>query len=395
MHPQELRIQDFTYNLPDERIAHHPLEERDASKLLVYRRGEPIQTNPFRSLATCLDSDSVLVFNNTKVIHARLLFAGGNGARIEVFCLEPIEDSGLWIWRCMVGNAKRWKPDEVLHLEQEDMRIAARLVGREEDLFIVAFELKSAVPNGFDVVLEQLGKIPLPPYIKRQAGEADQARYQTVYAQHKGSVAAPTAGLHFTERVLSDLDASGIKRMEVTLHVGAGTFAPVKAETMAGHIMHQERISVPRTFFEELEKQPHARLVAVGTTSLRTMETLYWCGVKVAQNPGALLSQTCVHQWEPYEINGGITWREAYAALHNYLKSNGLDVLEGQTQLLIAPGYSIKTASGLITNFHQPNSTLLLLVAACIGDDWRNVYEYALHNDYRFLSYGDSSLLWF
>jgi S-adenosylmethionine:tRNA ribosyltransferase-isomerase len=395
MHPQELRIQDFTYNLPDERIAHHPLEERDASKLLVYRRGEPIQTNPFRSLATCLDSDSVLVFNNTKVIHARLLFAGGNGARIEVFCLEPIEDSGLWIWRCMVGNAKRWKPNEVLHLEQEDMRIAARLVGREEDLFIVAFELKSAVPTGFDVVLEQLGKIPLPPYIKRQAGEADQARYQTVYAQHKGSVAAPTAGLHFTERVLSDLDASGIKRMEVTLHVGAGTFAPVKAETMAGHIMHQERISVPRTFFEELEKQPHARLVAVGTTSLRTLETLYWCGVKVAQNPGALLSQTCVHQWEPYEINGGITWREAYAALHNYLKSNGLDVLEGQTQLLIAPGYSIKTASGLITNFHQPNSTLLLLVAACIGDDWRNVYEYALHNDYRFLSYGDSSLLWF
>lgn len=395
MNPQELRIQDFTYTLPDDRIAHHPLEERDASKLLVYRRGEPMQTAPFRSLATCLNDQSVLVFNNTKVIHARLLFTGANGARIEVFCLEPVEQSGLWIWRCMVGNAKRWKPDEDLELEQQGIRLRARQIAREDDVFIVSFELQSAMPLGFDVVLEQLGKVPLPPYIKRQAAEADSARYQTVYAQHKGSVAAPTAGLHFTDRVLSDLDASGIKRMEVTLHVGAGTFAPVKSETMAGHIMHQERISVMRTFFEDLENQPNARLVAVGTTSLRTLETLYWCGVKVAQDPGAHLSQTLVNQWEPYELNAHISWKEAFAALHNYMKRNGLDAIEGQTQLLIAPGYSIKTASGLITNFHQPNSTLLLLVSACIGDDWRKVYDFALQNNYRFLSYGDSSLLWF
>ncbi len=389
----DIHIKDFSYELPDDRIAKYPLAERDTSKLLVYNKGN-ISHDIFRNLTAYLPQGALMVYNNTRVIQARLFFQKESGARIEVFLLEPhaprdyeqiFQARGMCEWKCLVGNSKKWKTG-ALRLctasENDDIDLQVERV----DDSVCRFSWKGDM--SFAELLERVGELPIPPYLNRHSEPNDKITYQTVYARIKGSVAAPTAGLHFTDRVLRDIDALGIEREEVTLHVGAGTFKPVKSETISGHEMHSEFISVKRSSIERLIAHG-GRAVAVGTTSVRTLESLYYLGVR-AYNHQPL---TEVEQWEPYETSPSLTAVEALEALLAWMDENGLDVLHTSTRIIIVPGYSYHIVERLITNFHQPQSTLLLLVSALIGNDWHKVYDYALSHEFRFLSYGDSSIL--
>jgi S-adenosylmethionine:tRNA ribosyltransferase-isomerase len=402
-HPSELAISDYTYQLPDERIAKYPLSERDTSKLLVYQDGDITQKS-FKDLPTLLQPNDCLVFNDTRVIHARIHFQRQTGAHFEVLCLEPLEPAEVseafycrksTVWRAMVGNAKRWKIGELLarsiESENGNYQLKAELCRKEADTYVVCFSWDSELT--FAEVLDDAGILPLPPYLNRHTEPEDEERYQTVYAQADGSVAAPTAGLHFTQRVFDDLKKQQVQSLFVTLHVGAGTFKPVKSATMQGHEMHKERILVSVNAIEKMRStSADKRIIAVGTTSLRTIESIYWFGVKLLA--GHEMKDFSVGQWEPYELaNETVAVSAALDAVVEWMRKNEQRYLNGYTQLLIAPGYRIRMADALITNFHQPQSTLLLLVAALIGPDWRRVYDHALQHDFRFLSFGDSSIL--
>lgn len=404
--PQQIAITDYTYELPNDRIAHFPLPERDASKLLVYRNGQ-ITESIYQQIAGELPEGCVLVFNNTKVINARMVFTKPTGGAIEIFCLEPagaiteyttvMNQKGSAAWQCLIGGIGKWKGgplEKRLQVQGQTVLLQARLAAKLPDAWEVQFSWEPAHLSFAEIILAA-GDVPLPPYIKRSATLTDDERYQTIFAQWEGSVAAPTAGLHFTEGIFEKLAQRNIDRAFVTLHVGAGTFKPVKAATMQEHIMHAEWIDVPASTIASLMTALHRGIVAVGTTSLRTLESLYWMGAKVWLQPD--LPQLQLQQWDVYQAplnTAAPSPEEALTALLHWLQRNHLDRLFTQTQLLIAPGYTFKMVKGLVTNFHQPQSTLLLLVAAAIGDDWRKVYQYALENDFRFLSYGDGSLLW-
>lgn len=405
-HPGLLAIKDFTYELPDDRIAQYPLPERDASRLLIYRDGN-ITEKIFGQLSEEIPEQSLLVFNNTRVVRARLLLQRTSGATVEIFCTDAADNAVDFIRllgtkkevyiRAFVGNGKRWKDDETLQLKiksgGQEIILKAMRAGIANDQSIVRLSWEPAELT-FAEVLDAAGKIPLPPYMDREEEAIDEERYQTVYAKYNGSVAAPTAGLHFTDVVLKSLAAKNILSGNVTLHVGAGTFKPVKAGEMSGHEMHREQVSVPRELVEKILAQKNAPVVAVGTTALRTIESLYWFGKQIITQPGRHFENLFVGQWEPYENTPDIPVPVALRAILDWMRENKHEELRGFTQILIAPGYEFKIANGLITNFHQPQSTLLLLVSAFIGDDYKRVYQYALENGFRFLSYGDSSLLW-
>lgn len=407
MHPKNLSISDFTYNLPTERIAKFPLKERDESKLLVYKNGE-ITTSTYQHLDEFLPGETLLVFNNTKVVEARLLFQKPTGGVIEIFCLEPDDkyadittamlQKGKVTWKCLIGGASKWKHGMVLKKvvsrDEGEVILEAAIANRLADCFIIEMTWQPTTLSFADVS-HIAGFIPLPPYLHRDAEEEDKSRYQTIYAKYDGSVAAPTAGLHFTERIFDKLSAKNIKNEFVTLHVGAGTFKPVKSEKMDEHEMHAEFIEVSAEAIQNLINHSDKTIVAVGTTSLRTIESLYWMGVKLISQPNARIAEISVQQWDSYEIqNNDISAKDALISLHTWLVKNQLTRLITKTQILIAPGYSLKVAKGIITNFHQPQSTLLLLIAAIVGNEWKKIYEYALNNDFRFLSYGDGCLLW-
>lgn len=398
--PQEISIADFSYELLEEKIAQFPLKIRDQSKLLVYR-GRNIQSEEFSNLNLFLPEKSLLVFNNSKVIQARLLFKTSSGAQVEIFCLEPhfnentFED-GKADWKCFVGKAKKWKDpvlsNEVIY-EGKSVILTAKQLFTEKDYFVIRFEWKP-IELEFDAILGIMGFLPLPPYMNRDATEEDKKRYQTIYAKYDGSVAAPTAGLHFTDNVFEKLATKNIESAFVTLHVGAGTFKPVKSKTMADHPMHDERVVVSKQTIELLLTH-FENITAVGTTSMRTLESLYWLGVKLATLEDTINNQFIIEQWFPYE-NQEIQALDPKIALQSilkYLENKNLEQISFRTFILIAPGYPFKIVNRLITNFHQPESTLILLVAAFIGEDWKKVYQFALNQDYRFLSYGDSSLL--
>ena len=392
---KQINISDYNYELPDERIAKFPLEKRDSSKLLTYVSGN-VSTNVFSSLPEILPANSCLVFNNTRVIQARLEFFKSTGSRIEIFCLEPQEPSSYelslsstqsCVWKCMIGNLKKWK-GEVLKKEvgADNLVLEAERLETNGNTSYIKFSWNNGV--SFAEVLDLLGELPIPPYLNRKTQESDKTTYQTVYSKVKGSVAAPTAGLHFTPEVISALHDKGIKTMELTLHVGAGTFQPVKAEEIGGHAMHAEKVEVSKEFIKNLIENL-GNIVAVGTTSVRTLESLYYLGVQLHNGDTSLL----VNQWEPYESEKVLSARESLEAILNYMEKTQSNILYATTQIMIVPGYKFNIVNVLITNFHQPKSTLLLLLAAFVGEKWRELYEYALNNDYRFLSYGDSSVL--
>lgn len=402
METKDIRIEDYSYPLPDERIAKYPKEQRDRSKLLIYNKGS-ISEDTFYRLPAHLPTGSLMVFNNTKVIQARLHFRKETGALIEIFLLEPLlpadyecvfQTSGGCSWLCMIGNLKKWK-EGVLSREIEvaghPVTLTVDKAGVQGSSHRIDFRWNCTGVTFADI-LDAVGELPIPPYLNRETQESDKSTYQTVYSKIKGSVAAPTAGLHFTDSVLADIDARGIERDEITLHVGAGTFKPVKSETIAGHDMHTEYISVSRTTLQHL-KAHGGQAIAVGTTSVRTLESLYYMGLKLAANPDLTEEQLHVQQWEPYGAQPSLTPMQAIDNLLAYLDRHGLDVLHSSTQIIIAPGYDYKIVKMLVTNFHQPQSTLLLLVSAFVHGDWRQIYDYALAHDFRFLSYGDSSLL--
>jgi S-adenosylmethionine:tRNA ribosyltransferase-isomerase len=404
-HIQQTSIQEFTYDLPEVRIAKYPVEPRDSSKLLIYKDGV-IRDRLYTELADEVPTGSFLVMNDTKVVEARLLFTKSTGGKIEVFCLEPAEiyaeiqsamlQKDRVLWKCMVGGAKKWK-EPTLTLSflsgSDSFTLTAAIAERRGDHYLIDFNWNK--PNtSFAEVLHLAGVIPLPPYLNRESEEGDETRYQTIYAQHDGSVAAPTAGLHFTDRVLDSLAKKNIIHDFVTLHVGAGTFAPVKSEKLVDHDMHAEFIDVSMSFLNHWLERMEAPLIPVGTTSLRTLESLYWIGVKCLDKQPLNWEDVGLTQWEAYELPQQVSVRDAITALIGELKSKGMDRLITKTQLLIGPGYAIRTAAGILTNFHQPQSTLLLLIHAFVGESWKTIYEHALENDYRFLSFGDGSLLW-
>lgn len=397
MHPRELAIADFTYTLPEERIAQQPLPDRSASRLLVMRDGR-ISDSVFSDLPTELPSGSLLVLNDTRVVNARIVFHRATGARIELLCLSPADggpversfaERGQSDWNCFIGNAKRWKEGEQLVLHADGSKLSAERIGTE----VVRFTWEPAEQSFVDV-LKRFGHVPLPPYMKRPDEPADVERYNTVFARHEGSVAAPTASLHFSGEVLQALRDKGAVTTELTLHVGAGTFLPVKSERMHDHRMHEEQVRISRSAIEAVrERLGNGPIVAVGTTAMRTLESLYWHGLRLHLGEG--LTSMDVTQWEPYEAgNEELAPAEALDAILRDLQSRGEDRLIGRTSLMIAPGYRFRFADALVTNFHQPQSTLLLLVAAFVGPEWRTAYEHALSHGYRFLSYGDGSLLW-
>lgn len=399
---KHIKIADYNYPLPDERIAKFPLKERDHSKLLVYEGGE-ISEDQFFNLPQHLPSGALMVFNNTKVIQARMHFRKETGALIEIFLLEPAEPTDYELvfqtttrcsWLCMIGNLKKWK-EGTLHRQfnynGREFTLSATRREAHGTSHWVDFEWDNPQVS-FAEILDIVGELPIPPYLNRDTEESDLTTYQTVYSKIKGSVAAPTAGLHFTDRVLKALDESGIEREELTLHVGAGTFKPVKSEEIDGHEMHTEYISVRRHTLERLLAHD-AQAIAVGTTSVRTLESLYYMGVKLHQNPDLTEEQLHVEQWEPYETTTALSPKEAISEIIAYLDRNGISVLHSSTQIIIAPGYDYKIVRMLVTNFHQPQSTLLLLVSALLKGDWRRIYDYALAHGFRFLSYGDSCLL--
>ena len=422
MDTKHIKISDYNYVLPDERIAKFPIAQRDHSKLLVYKHGE-VSDDVFHHLPTYLPQGALMIFNNTKVIQARLHFRKETGALIEVFLMEPAEPTdyelmfqttGHCSWLCMIGNLKKWKEGSLKRdFEIKGNKLTLSATMRRGDA--LGSEAQKMVAKGggtnywvdfdwdndkvsFAEILEAVGELPIPPYLNRKTEESDKTTYQTVYSKVKGSVAAPTAGLHFTDTVLKDLDAHGIDREEVTLHVGAGTFKPVKSLEIEGHQMHTEYIVVHRRSLEKLIKH-ECRVIAVGTTSVRTIESLYYMGVHLLKHPEANEEDLHVKQWDPYELSedgnlvDGITPMQAIQAIIDYLDRNGLEALHSSTQIIIAPGYQYKIVKMLVTNFHQPQSTLLLLVSAFLKGDWKKVYDYALSHDFRFLSYGDSSLL--
>lgn len=401
MNTKEIHISEYNYALPEERIAKFPMTERDHSKLLIYNKGI-VSEDMFYNLPHHLPTGALMVMNNTKVIQARIHFRKETGALIEVFLLEPSNPSDYELmfqsrerctWYCLVGNLKKWK-EGTLTLTHGQLTLTARHLGEHGTSQVVELEWNSG--QSFAEVIDAVGELPIPPYLNRKTEESDKTTYQTVYSKIKGSVAAPTAGLHFTERVLQDIDRRGIEREEVTLHVGAGTFKPVKSEQIGDHAMHTEFISVRRSTLERLiAHDGHA--IAIGTTSVRTLESLYYMGMKVLRNPDLQEDQLHVSQWEPYD---GADAKEekvgavpALQALLDWMDGQGLSTLHSSTQIIIAPGYDYKIVKMLVTNFHQPQSTLLLLVSAFVKGDWRKIYDYALSHDFRFLSYGDSSLL--
>ena len=403
MDTKEIHISDYNYELEDDRIAKFPMAERDHSKLLIYNKGV-VGEDVFYNLPQYLPSKALMVFNNTKVIQARLHFHKDTGALIEVFLLEPYEPAdyeqmfqmrGHCSWLCLVGNQKKWKEGNVLRrkleVRGERLELRALRMGEVGTSQLIRFEWDGDV--SFAEIIDVAGELPIPPYLNRETQESDKTTYQTVYSKIKGSVAAPTAGLHFTEKVLADLDNHGIEREELTLHVGAGTFRPVKSETIGEHPMHTEYIAVRRHTIERLIAY-NGEAIAVGTTSVRTLESLYYMGLKVMANPDLTEEQLHVNQWEPYEEKGK---EEAVSvvlqALLDWMDRHALTVLHSSTQIIIAPGYDYKIVKMLVTNFHQPHSTLLLLVSAFVKGNWRCIYDYALSHDFRFLSYGDSSLL--
>lgn len=409
MHPKNLSIKDFTYELPEEKIARYPVPLRDESKLLVYKGGT-IQDDFYFNLDQYLPSETLLVFNNTKVVEARLIFQKYTGSGIELFCLEPSDvyhdittammQKQKVLWKCLVGGAKKWKDEPLTKLvkqmddDSKKIILTARKIEKFSDHFLIEFSWNDDTMS-FAEILHLTGAVPLPPYLNRDAEKLDKERYQTIYAKHDGSVAAPTAGLHFTERVFEKLDKKVIQRDFVTLHVGAGTFKPVKAEKISDHEMHYEFFEVRKELIEQLLNHLEKNIIAVGTTSLRTIESLYWLGKKIIHQPNILQQDLQVYQWEPYETSAAnIAAEEALQALLNWMNKNDLQTLLTKTQIIIAPGYNFKIANALITNFHQPQSTLLLLVAAIVGEDWKKIYDHALKNNFRFLSYGDASLIW-
>ena len=396
----EIRIEDYNYTLPDERIAKYPLSERDASKLLCYKNGTPSE-NRFSDIASFLPEGAMMVFNDTKVVPARLHFQRETGAHIEIFCLEPVQP-GEYVtmfevtdrcrWKCIVGNVKRWKSD-TLYLYNPDsdpavsaMNLRADLVERTGETSIVEFSWDNGAP--FSRVLEICGSIPIPPYLNRDTEDVDLERYQTLYAKYRGSVAAPTAGLHFTEKVLDSIKERNIDVETVCLHVGAGTFLPVKSSLVSEHTMHREPFVVTLQFLKKLLERK-GRLVAVGTTSVRTLESLYYVGVKCLEK--GFPEDVC--QWEPYQREYPWSFAEAVSALVSYMEERGLSSIQLGTSIIIVPGYEFKVVDILVTNFHQPQSTLLLLISAFVRGDWKNIYDYALDHGFRFLSYGDSSIL--
>lgn len=391
---QSILIKDFWYDLPTERIAQYPLPERDQSRLLVYKNGV-IEHKLFNQVTEFLPAHSMLVFNDTKVIPARLFFQKETGAIIEIFLLNPISPSSLVQqamettsssqWKCTIGNLKRWTEKTTLSSHSADITIHASLINRDQG--IVEFSWQPASKT-FAEVISQIGVTPLPPYLNRKAERGDQSTYQTVYSHHAGAVAAPTAGLHFTTKVLNKLKSEGHSMEFLTLHVSAGTFQPVKVENAADHTMHKEQIIITKKNLEALLSAKST--IAVGTTSLRTLESLYWYGVKLMDRPDLAFQ---IFQEDPYRLPSHYTRQQALEQVLQVMVTKGVDHLTGETSIFIMPGYSFKLADGLITNYHQPGSTLILLVAAFVGPDWRKIYEVALENNYRFLSYGDSSLL--
>jgi len=401
-HPRHINIEDYNYDLPSDRIAKFPLDQRDASKLLVYKNGNIHQSN-FKDIDQLLPSDSLLLFNDTKVIQARLLFFKESGAKIEIFCLEPIQpiseiqlafqQQSPVVWTCFIGNAKKWKEGtlkKMVTIGEHKIQFFAKRLGMEGEAHLVEFSWDPSSFN-FSQLLESAGLVPLPPYLNREAEKEDKDRYQTIYAQHDGSVAAPTAGLHFTEEVFQKLYKKRIQSDEVILHVGAGTFKPVSANHIGDHEMHTEKIIIRKSTIENLLQKENKKVIVVGTTTVRTLESLYWFGVKLMVDNHSLFS---IQQWDPYQEKYQLknTVTEVLEAILNFMNNNELNELHGETQLMIAPSYPFKMVDILITNFHQPKSTLLLLVSAFIGEDWKKAYQYAYDNDFRFLSYGDSCL---
>ena len=420
---EEILIEEYNYPLPDERIAKYPLAERDQSKLLIYRNGQ-VSEDHFHHIGEYLPADSLLIYNNTRVIQARLEFhkqSPGNaeplhntlGARIEIFCLEPLEPHDYQLslgstegctWKCMIGNAKKWKTGALSLPVQlpsgEQVTLFAEKGEQTGNTFAVHFSWNSPFEGewkgSFAEILDAVGELPIPPYLNRKTEESDKTTYQTVYSRIKGSVAAPTAGLHFTDQVLNGLRKRGIQTAEVTLHVGAGTFQPVKTADANQHTMHTEIIAVPKTTIQTIiDNLGH--IVAVGTTSMRTLESLYFLGAQLLNHSTSLLNNATrllsVAQFEPYEKQYTLTAADALQAIVDYLEQTGQDTLHAETQIMIKPGYRFHIVDQLITNFHQPKSTLLLLVSAFVGGDWHTIYDYALSHDFRFLSYGDSSIL--
>lgn len=403
---KKINIEDFSYDLPAGRIANYPLPERDTSKLLVYQDGK-LKEDRYLHIADYLPEGALLIFNDTRVVEARILFQKPTGGSIEIFCLSPherysdittamLQKGEVW-WNCLIGGASKWKKGMVLQKEVvvsgKEIILNAVFKERREDSFVIELQW-SPSELSFAEVLHTMGFIPLPPYIKRKVEESDNERYQTIYAKQDGSVAAPTAGLHFTDRIFSSLREKNIRHDFITLHVGAGTFKPVKSERIADHVMHTEMMEVRRETIENVLGSV-GKVYCVGTTSLRTVESLYWMGVKAMTDPSIEPDRLNISQWEVYEslADHVATPRQSLEALLDWMKRNEIDRLVAETQIMIVPGYSFRMIEGLVTNFHQPRSTLLLLVAALIGDHWKEVYRYAVEHDFRFLSYGDGCLL--
>jgi S-adenosylmethionine:tRNA ribosyltransferase-isomerase len=398
---RNISIEDFNYNLPDARIAKYPLSERDQSKLLLWKNGS-ISDHAFTQLPDLLPGKCKLVFNNTKVIRARLHFLKETGARIEIFVLDPEQPADYVLnfqqtekctWKCIVGNLKKWKHGTLtlpVKINGVEIKLKAENTGEAGNGRIIEFSWDKPAFT-FSEVLEAAGNIPIPPYLHRESEEIDLSRYQTVFSKIKGSVAAPTAGLHFTDRVLKNLAVKGITSSELTLHVGAGTFQPVKSQTIDGHEMHTEHFLVSKSFIEDLLQHKNS-VIAVGTTSIRTLESLYVLGLKIIENPKINPQQLLIGQWESYWYEKRTSRQHALEAILQYMDNLGMEQLSAATQIIIVPGYDFRIVDGMITNFHQPQSTLLLLISAFLGNDWKKVYEHALSNNYRFLSYGDSNL---
>ena len=407
MQNQPVYIDEYDYALPEERIPKYPLSQRDSSKLLIYQNST-ITESKFSNIADFLPENALLVYNNTRVIQARLIFQKTTGAHIEVFCLEPLNPADYaqslgatteCVWKCMVGNLKKWKGEtlsKTVEVVGKTCMINAELQETEGNTHSIRFSWNNADIHFADI-LEKAGELPIPPYLHRKTEDSDLTTYQTVYSKIKGSVAAPTAGLHFTPEVFISLQKKNIETEELTLHVGAGTFQPVKTRDIAEHHMHTEVISVQRSTIENIQKNL-GNIIAVGTTSVRTLESLYYLSPALSKGEGesnskSLSAKFHVSQWKPYENNDEISTYDALQSLLDYLDANKLTTLHAETQIMIKPGYKFRVVNGMITNFHQPKSTLLLLVSAFVEGNWKQIYDYALENDFRFLSYGDSSLL--
>lgn len=404
-HPQYLKIEDYDYILPQEKIARYPLSERDSSRLLVWRSGQPLVLQ-YKDIAGCLPQDSLVVFNQTKVVNARLFFRKSTGGRIEIFCLEPAEQypdimtgmqqQGEVYWKCLVGGASKWKNDEAVSCASNDdrLQLTASIHRQLSDGYEIHFRWNSSLT--FAEVLHLAGQIPIPPYLNRAPEAKDTETYQTIFASEAGSVAAPTAALHFTPAILSSLAGRNIRHTKVTLHVGAGTFKPVKSATMAGHEMHPEFIEVSIDFLRQLLYQLENKrpVIAVGTTSVRTLESLFWIGQQIGHHKIPDFGKISVPQWLPYECEDPLLApADAIRQVIGHLEARGQSRLITRTQIIIAPPYDFKIVNGIVTNFHQPQSTLLLLIAAFLGPEWRTMYDFALQNHFRFLSYGDGCLL--